>query len=109
MEKPVFSGCSFPRRGRVDDVADLSANWRLYLLAGQHLGCDGQCHFGRIFDDISRADFFGEEFVNDNSAQLCVADYDLHRRLGHYATHFPLDDFEPDVYNLLCMYPVQRT
>ncbi|GIR09893.1 MAG: hypothetical protein CM15mP21_1550 [Hyphomicrobiales bacterium] len=61
------------------------------------------------FFDIPRANIFGEEFVNDNSAQSCIADYDCHRGLGYHAAHFPLGDFEPDVYSLLCVHSVQRT
>ena len=90
-------------------MADLSANWRLCFIAGQHIGCDGQYHFGRVLNDIPRANIFGEKFVNHNSTQSCIADYDCHWGLGYHAAHFPLDDFEPDVYNLLCMHSVQRT
>ena len=90
-------------------MADLSANWRLCFTARQHTGCDGQCCFGRVFNDFPRADILGEEFVNDNSAQSCIADYDRHRGLGYHAAHFPLDDFEPYVYSLLRVHSVQRT
>ena len=52
--------------------------WPIYLQIGdfvsprQHIDCDDQYHFGRVFNDIPRANFFGEEFVNDNSAQFAL-------------------------------------
>ena len=105
--KSRFFSAFLPRRSRADDVADLSANWRLCFIAEQHTGCDGQCHFSRVFNDIPCADIFGEKFINNDTAQLRIANHDHHWRLGHYAAHFPLDDTKPDVYNLLCMHSVQ--
>ena len=89
-------------------MADLSAHWRHHIIAGKYIDCDGEYRCGCVLDDISGANIFSEEFVDDNSAQLCFTDYDPYRGLGYYVADFPVDNINHDVYSLLCSYSNQR-